>query len=88
MTINGGQSKIDFSNYKKKSFQLTNMGSKNIVAVFLDVTSATFGDMVFDPFGFAGDDVSKPLTIDVDEGTGSTVPHNVGGANGLPTTAR
>uniref|UniRef100_A0A7S3Z569 Uncharacterized protein n=2 Tax=Lotharella globosa TaxID=91324 RepID=A0A7S3Z569_9EUKA len=46
------------------------MGSKNIVAVFLDVTSATFGDMVFDPFGFAGDDVSKPLTIDVDEGTG------------------
>ena len=58
------------------SFQITNTGDKTIAQIDIDVTHALYPDVVFDPFGLAGDTVSKPLTIDTDSGTGVVAPSN------------
>ncbi|QBG48557.1 hypothetical protein EGM51_14525 [Verrucomicrobia bacterium S94] len=62
--------KVQQSNYGKNSFQLTNTGSKNIAEFRIDVTTALFPDIVFDPEGIAGDSVAKPLQINKNEKTG------------------
>ena len=71
ITPGGG---IQASNYNSGSFSITNVGDKRIAAVYLDATKALYPDTVFDPFGLAGDTISKPLTIDSDGSTGVFIP--------------
>ncbi len=73
VTPTGG---IQVSNYGRNSFKITNTGDKSIAAVEIDVTRALYPDSVFDPFGVAGDTVSKALTIDTPGGTGVKAPSN------------
>ena len=73
ITPTGG---IQVSNYGRNSFKITNTGDKAIAAVEIDVTKALYPDSVFDPFGLAGDTVSKKLTIDTPGGTGVKAPTN------------
>ncbi len=67
---------VQTSTFIKNSFQLTNTGQKKIAQVDIDVTNAFYSGTVFDPFGVAGDTVSKPLTIDSDGNTGVVRPSN------------
>ena len=71
ITING---EIDDSNYGGNSFLVTNVGDKRITKVEIDVTDALFPDTVFDPFGEAGDTISKPLRINTAGSTGVVAP--------------
>ena len=73
ITPTGG---IQKSNYGANSFKVTNTGDKAISAIELDVTKALYPDSVFDPFGLAGDTVSKALKIDTGGGTGVKAPSN------------
>lgn len=68
--------KIQSSNFAKNSFQIINTGSKKIKQVEIDVTDALYPDTVFDPFGIAGDAVSKKLIVDTNGGTGVIKPTN------------
>ncbi len=54
------------STYEPGSFRLTNAAAneQNIMAVTIDLRTAVFPDMVFDPYGLAGDLVAKNLAID------------------------
>lgn len=54
------------STYEPHSFRLTNPASnqQNITAVTIDLRTAVFPDMVFDPDGIAGDLVAKDVAID------------------------
>lgn len=63
---------IDASTFVSGSFQVTNTSTTGqlIDRVELDVSSAIFADIVFDPFGLAGDPVGKELTVDSEGGTG------------------
>ena len=61
---------VQASNFGSNSFEITNTGDKKIAQVELDVTNALYPDTVFDPFGEAGDMVSKELTIDTNGSTG------------------
>ncbi|MGK7895730.1 MAG: malectin domain-containing carbohydrate-binding protein, partial [Xenococcus sp. (in: cyanobacteria)] len=67
---------IQISNFGNNSFQIKNTGDKTIANVEMDVTNALYSDAVFDPFGKAGDTVSKPLTINSNGGTGIVAPSN------------
>ena len=71
ITLNGG---IQSSNFGSNSFSLANTGGKAIAKVEIDVTGALFSDTVFDPFGVAGDTVSKKLTINTNGATGVKAP--------------
>lgn len=53
------------STYEGGSFRLQNpaTNTENITAVSIDLSSATFPDMVFDPYGIAGDIVAKDLEV-------------------------
>jgi hypothetical protein len=73
LTILAGQNEIDQSNFGGSSFQVTNVGGKNISAIFVDVTTALYPDSVFDPDGQGGDNVAKPWQIDSDGDTGAYV---------------
>ena len=78
---------IQKSNYGANSFKITNTGDKTIASIELDVSKALYPDSVFDPFGLAGDTVSKALKIDTAGGTGVKAPSNAtyvgpGGAEG------
>ncbi|MEL7348435.1 MAG: malectin domain-containing carbohydrate-binding protein, partial [Pseudomonadota bacterium] len=78
---------VQISNFGDNSFVFTNTGDKTIVQLDIDVTEALYPDTVFDPFGLAGDDAAKGLTIDTDGGTGVDAPSaasyvGVGGASG------
>lgn len=57
---------FNVSTYEPRSFRLTNVAAndQNITAVTIDVSTAVFDDMVFDPFGLAGDLVAKNLYVD------------------------
>lgn len=61
LTILPGETDVQKSNYDWRSCQIKNTGAKRIAAVFIDVGSAIFSDMVFDPDGSGGDDVAKKL---------------------------
>jgi len=65
---------VQISNYNPNSFIITNTGDKTIASVQIDVTNALYPDSVFDPFGQAGDTISKPLTINTKGGTGVITP--------------
>ncbi|MGF1566479.1 MAG: malectin domain-containing carbohydrate-binding protein [Nodosilinea sp.] len=87
LTINVDSNNIQVSNFGNNSFLITNTGTKNIASVVIDVTNALYPDSVFDPFGLAGDTVSKPLQIDSNGNTGVVAPSNasyigVGGTAG------
>lgn len=60
------------STYNTGSFRVKNIsrGSEQLVELRIDLTTAVFPDMVFDPFGAAGDQVAKDLTVDVQSGMG------------------
>jgi hypothetical protein len=73
VTPNGN---IQTSTFGTNSFTITNTGDKVITRVVIDITDALYPDMVFDPFGLAGDTVSKALTIDTNGGTGVAAPNN------------
>ncbi len=70
LTVTSDRENVQASNFGSNSFQITNTGDKQIVQVDIDVTNALYPDTVFDPFGQAGDTVSKELTIDSSGGTG------------------
>lgn len=72
ITVNNND--VQSSNYGNNSFQITNTGEKKIAQVDIDVTNALYPDSVFDPFGQAGDTVSKALTINTNGGTGVDTP--------------
>ncbi|HHP7232168.1 MAG TPA: Calx-beta domain-containing protein [Xenococcaceae cyanobacterium] len=74
ITLNSNN--VQISNFGNNSFEITNTGTKKITQVSLDVTNALYPDTVFDPFGLAGDTVSKPLSINTNGGTGIIAPSN------------
>ncbi|MEL6441246.1 MAG: malectin domain-containing carbohydrate-binding protein [Cyanobacteria bacterium J06621_8] len=85
ITVNSNN--VQISNFGDNSFQVTNTGDKKIAQIEIDVTNALYPDAVFDPFGQAGDTVSKPLTINTNGDTGVVAPSNasyigVGGSAG------
>ncbi|WP_157770157.1 hypothetical protein, partial [Ruegeria marisrubri] len=61
---------INKSTFGSSSFEITNTGEKVITKVEFDLSPAILPDAVFDPFGEAGDTVSKELTIDSAGSTG------------------
>ncbi|MEM6891353.1 MAG: Ig-like domain-containing protein, partial [Pseudomonadota bacterium] len=71
ITLNKG---IQSSNFSRDSFVVVNTGTKTIAEIVIDVSGALFPDMVFDPFGEAGDTTTKALTIDTNGGTGVVTP--------------
>lgn len=88
LAINLNSNDVKVSNFGDNSFQITNIGDKDIAKVEIDVTNALYPDSVFDPFGQAGDTVSKALTIDDDGSTGVTPPNSstyigAGGSQGF-----
>ncbi|MEN0068420.1 MAG: malectin domain-containing carbohydrate-binding protein, partial [Myxococcota bacterium] len=68
LTITPGNN-VQKSNYGNNSFSLTNTGTKRIAAVYLDVSTALFSDVVFDGDGTGGDSVAKVLTYNSGGGT-------------------
>lgn len=58
------------STYNSSSFQLENIsqGGEQLIELRIDLSSAIFPDMVFDPFGTAGDKVAKDVTVDLRQG--------------------
>lgn len=85
LSITEDSDNVQISNFGSNSFQIVNTGDKQIAQVEIDVTDALYPDTVFDPFGLAGDTVSKPLTIDTNGGTGIVAPSNASyiGAGGM-----
>jgi len=55
---------VEFSNFARDSFTFENVGAKRISAIFIDVRSALYGDIVFDDDGSGGDEVTKPWNFD------------------------
>ena len=60
------------STFGTGSFQLTNNATagQKITRIVIDASSAIFPDLVFDPFGDAGDTGAKQFTVDSDPGVG------------------
>ena len=69
------QSSIRFSStFTPGSFQLTNNSdSQNITSITLDLSSAIFPDLVFDPTGSAGDATAKGFEFDSQNEAGNTI---------------
>ena len=64
LTVNFGGNNVGTSNFSFNSFQLENIGDKEIAGVFIDVSTALYADVNFDDeTGTGGDDVSKSLQI-------------------------
>ncbi|WP_083191205.1 malectin domain-containing carbohydrate-binding protein [Salipiger sp. CCB-MM3] len=76
LAINENSDNVQKSNYDSGSFVLTNVGDKVVTKVEIDVSNAILTDAVFDPFGVAGDTISKVLTINSAGGTGVDAPNN------------
>ncbi|MEL6478401.1 MAG: malectin domain-containing carbohydrate-binding protein [Pseudomonadota bacterium] len=85
LEVTVGSDNVQISNFGDNSFVLTNTGTKEIAKIEVDVTNALYPDSVFDPFGVAGDTVTKPLTINTNTGTGAIDPTNASyvGAGGI-----
>lgn len=58
------------STYNSGSFRLENVSQngEQLVELRIDLSSAIFPDMVFDPYGTAGDKVAKDVTVDLRQG--------------------
>ena len=69
-----GSNNVKLSNYGANSFTIENTGDVRIVGVYFDVSTALYGDMVFDPDGTGGDSVAKGLTINTPGGTSVVSP--------------
>ncbi|MEL6930584.1 MAG: carbohydrate-binding protein [Cyanobacteria bacterium J06600_6] len=69
------QSTLEFSStFTAGSFQLTNSSdSQDIVSITLDLSSALFPDLVFDPTGDAGDTTAKGFEFDSQNDPGNTI---------------
>ncbi|MDP5172880.1 MAG: malectin domain-containing carbohydrate-binding protein, partial [Bacteroidia bacterium] len=68
ITIHQGVSDINKSTYGNNTFKVFNnsdLGGK-ITSVTFDISTAAMYEMVFDPYGTAGDIVPKDFTIDTD----------------------
>jgi len=74
VTVTPGNNNVQDSNYGNDSFKVQNIGDKKIAAVFFDVTTALYGDSVFDPDGKGGDATSKEWAINNDGNTGAIQP--------------
>lgn len=61
---------INASTFTPSAFVLDNqsLNGERLTELRIDLSTAIFPDMVFDPFGAAGDLVAKDLTVDVREG--------------------
>lgn len=61
---------INASTFNANAFVVGNqsVNGARLVEMRIDLSTAIFPDMVFDPFGTAGDTVAKDLTVDVKEG--------------------
>ena len=82
LTVIDGNDTVDASNFGANSFQLTNTGTKEIAAVFIDIRSAVFGDQVFDIDGTGGDTASATFGVDTETGNGTGAFFV--GADGVP----
>lgn len=78
---------VQKSSFGADSFVITNTGGKRISRVDLDISTALFPDIVFDPFGVAGDSTSKPLRIDTPGETGVVDPNTYEPYEGMGGTA-
>lgn len=60
------------STYNPGSFVVTNesLNGERLTELRIDLTTAVFLDMVFDPYGAAGDTVAKDVVVDLREGLG------------------
>jgi hypothetical protein len=58
------------STFNTGSFVVENesLGGERLTELRIDLSTAVFPDMVFDPFGAAGDTVAKDLTVDIRQG--------------------
>ena len=70
LTVIDGNNNVQASNFGANSFQLVNVGNKEVSAVFIDIRNATFGDMVFDVDGTGGDTTAATFGIDSGGSTG------------------
>lgn len=63
---------INASTFNPSAFVVANdsVGGERLIELRIDLSTAVFPDMVFDPYGQAGDTVAKDLTVDVRQGTG------------------
>ena len=75
LTMLKGENDVQMSNFGWRSSQIENLGDKRIAAVYIDLASAIFPDMVIDSDGRGGDDVAKPLSHDW--GTTETNPISI-----------
>ncbi|MEQ8764217.1 MAG: hypothetical protein RL885_09840 [Planctomycetota bacterium] len=81
--IDPGGSLKGSSTFNSSSFKITNLSSLPITRIELDLSTSILPDMVYDPFGQAGDTVGKNFTVDFDSGVGLTSsnfqqPHDLG----------
>lgn len=76
--IDPAGSTIASSTYNANSFKIRNNSTagQKITKVTIDLSTAVFPDMVFDPFGQAGDTVPKQFTLDMNN-TGGSVNHTM-----------
>ncbi len=76
---------INASTFSPGSFLIenTSLEGQQITTVQIDLTTAIFPDMVFDPDGTAGDTTAKGFTVDSDPGVGLTGHSYAGPHNGI-----
>lgn len=76
--INPGADIYNSSTFAANSFKITNLSTtgKEITSITLDLSQAIFPDVVYDPYGDAGDSAAKGFEVDVD-------PTSVPGTSGV-----
>ncbi|MGB5635789.1 MAG: carbohydrate-binding protein [Waterburya sp.] len=73
--IDPGFGIYESSTFADNSFKITNLSElgQDIVSVSLDLSTAIFPDLVYDPNGLAGDTSSKGFTVDLDSSSNPAV---------------
>ncbi len=71
-TIDPSSSGINTSTYTASSFKITNNSTtgQKIKRVLIDLSSSILPDLIFDPYGTAGDSTAKGFTVDNEGSTG------------------
>ncbi|KYC35510.1 hypothetical protein WA1_06700 [Scytonema hofmannii PCC 7110] len=71
-TIDPSSSGINTSTYTASSFKITNNSTtgQKINRVLIDLSSSILPDLIFDPYGTAGDSTAKGFTVDNEGSTG------------------
>jgi len=83
-TIHENDVNIDKSTYGTNSFRIYNdsdLGGK-ITSVTLDISAGVMDEMVFDPYGTAGDLVAKDFSVDTDPLETGYASHSLGNPHG------